>query len=224
MSEMQAKNGDEAQTRAALWGLLARVVIERPTPQWLDELDTELATVEAGRPLAPQLSALLVALRKSRRHPGGATVLAVDRTRLLSMVMHGETLSPPCESAALGVAPGGDRVLDVLRSYREAGYEAMAALGAPDHLGNELRFVAHLCRREGEALAAGDAAEAQRWRAQQLRFLSRHVLAWVPAHCEQLAAKAATGYYAAAAVLIGRACKFALDELDPFTPMLPVAA
>lgn len=221
---MQVQNGDEALKRAALWALLARVVIERPTPPWLDELEAELSSSDAAPPLSSQLGNLLAALRKSRRHPGGATVLAVDRTRLLSMVMHGETLTPPCESAALGSAPGGDRVLDVLRSYREAGYEAMAALGAPDHLGNELRFVSHLCRLEGEALAAGDAAAAQRWRAQQLRFLSRHVLAWVPAHCEQLAAKAATGYYAAAAVLIGRACKLALDELDPFTPMIPVAA
>ncbi|MCC9598511.1 MULTISPECIES: molecular chaperone [Rubrivivax] len=223
MSETTRRDGDEARKRAALWGLLARVVIERPTPQWLDELEAALGAADGSRPLAPQLGALLAALRKSRRHPGGATVLAVDRTRLLSMVMHGETLTAPCESAALGVAPGGDRVLDVLRSYREAGFEPMALLGAPDHLGNELQFVAHLCRQEGEALAAGDDAAAQRCRAQQLRFLSRHLMAWVPAHCEQLAAKAATGYYAAAATLIGRACKLSMDEVDPFTPMAVAA-
>ncbi|MBK1615565.1 cytoplasmic chaperone TorD [Rubrivivax gelatinosus] len=219
MSDTKTHSADEALRRAAHWALLARVVIERPTPQWLDELEAELAAAEPARPLSGQLATLLTALRKSRRHPGGATVLAVDRTRLLSMVVHGDTLPPPCESAALGAAPGGDRVLDVLRSYREADFEPMALLGAPDHLGNELRFVAHLCRLEGQAHAAGDAAAAQRWHAQQLRFLSRHVVAWVPAHCEQLAAKAATGYYAAAASLISRACKLALDELDPFTPM-----
>ncbi|MCK7490370.1 MAG: hypothetical protein MZW92_00045 [Comamonadaceae bacterium] len=137
---------------AALWALLARLVIEQPRPQWLDELEAQLAEAEPSGPLAPQLTLLLVALRKSRRHPGGATVLAVDRTRLLSMIVHGESLTVPCESAALGVPANGDRVLDVLRSYREAGFEPMAHARA--------RPTTWATRCASSPISAGSSAEA----------------------------------------------------------------
>ncbi|MCK7490369.1 MAG: hypothetical protein MZW92_00040 [Comamonadaceae bacterium] len=87
-----------------------------------------------------------------------------------------------------------------------------------------MRFIAHLCRLECRG-ARGRVTPPlrQRWHAQQLRFMSRHLIAWVPAHCERLATRACTGYYAAVAVLIGRACKLALDELDPFTSIAVAA-
>jgi TorA maturation chaperone TorD len=53
---------------------------------------------------------------------------------------------------------------------------------------------------------------AAQWLSRQQRFLDEHILRWVPAHCERLNTVAKTPFYAALALLLGRACL--LDRSD----------
>lgn len=54
----------------------------------------------------------------------------------------------------------------------------------PDHLGIELEFLAWLCQQETVVQQRG--GNAQAFRRAQRDFLTRHLLAWVPAFCSKL--------------------------------------
>ena len=206
-----------AGRRSSTWWLLSRLVIEQPTGAWLDELETVLATVnaEAAAPLAPESAALLLALRSSGGQADDLTALAVDRTRLLAGVMQSEGLPAPYESAALGVEMNSDLVLVVIECYRESGLEDFSAeFGPPDFLGAELRFMALLSYREMQAYQELDAGLAALWVSREIKFMDAHLLTWVPAHCEQLSALAATSFYAALFNLLSQACLLDRGDLD----------
>lgn len=206
-----------AGRRSSTWWLLSRLVIEQPTSVWIDELEAVLAAVDAdaAAPLGAESAALLQALRSTRGQADGLTALAVDRTRLLAGVMQKEGLPAPYESAALGLEMNSDLVLDVIDCYRESGLEDFSPeLGPPDFLGTELRFMALLSYREMQAYQVHDAGLAALWLSRQVRFLDAHLLTWVPAHCEQLSAMAATSFYASLFKLLSQACLLDRSDLD----------
>lgn len=210
-----AQFAEIASRRSSTWWLLSRLVLEQPQEPWLSELEALLAVVGPAEaaPLGPESGSLLLALRAARRQPDGLTTLAVDRTRLLAGIMQEVGLPPPFESAALGVPMNSDLVSEVIECYREADLESTGQeLGPPDFLGTELRFMAALVYCELQAYQDGDLGLASLWLSRQQRFLDRHLLSWLPTHCERLSAAAQTPFYAALGVLLERAC--ALDRTD----------
>lgn len=86
----------------------------------------------------------------------------------------------------------GDSTLAVQDAFTEAGI--MPSSDLPDHIGNELRLVAHLWHVEACA-EAQDAVEAAR---QRERFVAEHLLQWIGALGGQIAQSSASGFYRAA--------------------------
>ncbi len=208
--------------RSSTWWLLSRLVTEQPEDPWLSDLEGVLAAVDPdpAAPLSSESAQLLAALRAARTQADGMIALAVDRTRLLAGVLQGDGIPAPYETVALGDPMNTARVLDVAHAYAEAGFDDPAPeLGPPDALGTELRFMALLCFREAEAHRDGDAGLAAAWVERQRRFMDEHLLAWVPAHCELLASKAVTPFYAAAAALLSRACNLDREDIDRLTEL-----
>lgn len=215
MTNISLDFADIAARRSSTWWLLSRLVTEAPQDPWLAELESALGGIDADaqEPLGLESEVLRAALRDARAATEGMTALAVDRTRLLAAVFQKDSLPAPHESAALGEPMNSDRVLGLVESYQEAGFDNPAPeLGPPDHLGTELRFMALLCFRESMAYRGADAGEAPAWLDRQRRFLDDHLLAWVPEHCMRIAAHAGTPFYAAIASLVARACQ--VDRRD----------
>lgn len=205
-----------AGRRSSTWWLLSRLVMEQPQEPWLVELEAVLTAVDpaAATALGSECGALLLALRAARNQHNRLTALAIDRTRLLAGIMQDVALSPPFESAALGVPMNSDLVSDVIECYREAGMEDFSReLGPPDFLGTELRFMAALAYREMQAYQDSDLGLASLWLSRQQHFLDRHLLSWLPKHCERLGAAAMTPFYAALGLLLGQACQLDRDDI-----------
>ena len=216
-----------AARRSSTWWLLSRLVSEAPDARWLGELERVLALVDADPvgPMAKASAELLAALRSARAQEDGLTALAVDHTRLLGGILQNDAIPAPYETVALGDAMNTARVLDVIDAYADAGFEDLAPeLGPPDALGTELRFMALLCYREMEAHRGDDSGLAPAWLKRQQRFMDEHLLAWVPAHCERLAAQAATPFYAALATLLGQACRIDRDDITELMELAPATA
>jgi TorA maturation chaperone TorD len=86
----------------------------------------------------------------------------------------------------------GESTLAVRRSFVEAG--VVPSQDLPDHIGNELRLVAHLWYVEARA-GARDGVEAAR---QRVRFVAEHPLTWIGALGDKVAEGGGSGYYRAA--------------------------
>lgn len=68
----------------------------------------------------------------------------------------------------------------VARLYQDCGFAVDAPVGAPDHLGVELRLMAHLLTIESTALRDNNPALLTWSRAQQYRCLVHHLAYWAP--------------------------------------------
>lgn len=64
-----------------------------------------------------------------------------------------------------------------------------------DHIGAELTFMAHLCRKQAKALDEGDEETARRLEEKQRRFAWNHLFGWVEDFCHTLKAGAATQFF-----------------------------
>ncbi|MCW5853247.1 MAG: molecular chaperone TorD family protein, partial [Anaerolineae bacterium] len=90
----------------------------------------------------------------------------------------------------------------VVALYEECGFEATAVrVGAPDHLGLELRLMAELAQAEAKAEAVGDGARRQWARRMQTRCLNEHLARWAPIAALTLARVAREPIYQALATL-----------------------
>jgi TorA maturation chaperone TorD len=75
---------------------------------------------------------------------------------------------------------GGAVSSSVLAFYQQAGYDVLLAGENPDHIGLELRLLAHLAAAESEAWEDGLPTVVQRLSDLQRRFLDEHLLRWLP--------------------------------------------
>ena len=103
---------------------------------------------------------------------------------------------PPCvpyASAHRGEALLGGRTRTRLEAFlHRVGFtfdEVAMRIASPDHLAVELAVLAHLYTHTDTATAVHE-------------FLCDHVLPWVPAYCEQVAATTALGFYRTTARLV----------------------
>lgn len=85
----------------------------------------------------------------------------------------------------------------VLGHFREHGFDppALRSVGAPDHLGLELEFMAHLIDRTAAAERIARTAVAGSLRSEQHHALDHHLARWVPLFGVALAEVAATPLY-----------------------------
>lgn len=204
-----------AEARSRTWWLLSRFYLERPEPTFLTELAAAFGATPASAVEAnPDVDALVACLREASPEDLGRR-LAPEFTRLLRGTQEGSGPPPPYESLYRGQSVGGDLTLAVLNRYRAAGFgEVEPSVGPQDHLGAELRFLALLALREGEAWGAGDADSALTRIVQQQGFLDTHLLTWLPAYAARIEAESREPCYAAAARLTLAFAQEARTDLD----------
>ncbi|MCG8347238.1 MAG: molecular chaperone TorD family protein [Chloroflexales bacterium] len=90
----------------------------------------------------------------------------------------------------------------VVRLYQACGFDTLPAhVGAADHLGLELRLMAHLIVAERYAAGRADETAVQWARAQQARCLHEHLARWAPILAQSLVRVATQPLYSAAATL-----------------------
>jgi TorA maturation chaperone TorD len=171
---------DVAAARQGSYELLGRLCLQPPDAALLQAL-RDVPPFDAGLPGLDSEQA--------------RQALRVEHTRLLLMQVH------PFESVYLDVSamlntPSSGAVLE---HYREHGFEPreLQSAGAPDHLGLELLFMAHLLRRERAARAVGQATLVDALRADQRHFLEEHLARWAPVFGRVLSEAAGTQLYQA---------------------------
>lgn len=125
--------------------------------------------------------------------------LAVEYTRLF--LGPGKHISPHesvqrTEGEGLKGRLWGDATVQVKRFIESAGFQYDEGYkGLPDHISVELEFMEALTRREEEAWAEGDEKAAAFCRGLQRKFLSDHVLRWVPQFCAKVCDTAESAFY-----------------------------
>jgi TorA maturation chaperone TorD len=159
---------------AALRRLAAGMGIACPGPLAIAELEreyTELFVVPNVRYVAPYES-----VYRDGRHPPGTppgSSPAEDDERIAGLLM-------------------GDSTLEVREAYARAGILAEEDL--PDHIGNELRFIAYTWAKEAET----EPEDRVAWAEIRRRFGRDHVRQWIGLLRQRVAERERLGYYGAA--------------------------
>jgi putative dimethyl sulfoxide reductase chaperone len=169
----------------------------------------DAGTVRAMRRLAgavgadeADLTADLVATIATEDDAGEvAGRLAVEHARLFGGLGEGYGPPPPYESLWREGVLMGESAVAVADAYREAGYTPSGAWMPPDHLVEELEFLAALYQAEDRAYAASRDADAAWSRRTRERFVGEHLGAWVPDYCRDLGKAAREPFYRALASL-----------------------
>lgn len=124
-----------------------------------------------------------------------AEALRAEYTTLFIAGVKGRSC-PPYESVHIGAGPYGSGSIGaaVEAVYAEAGLAVGGAAEGelPDHIAVELDFLSYLCGREAGAASSN---EALAWRRRQRKFLEEHLLRWLPAFEQGLAATMPEGFY-----------------------------
>ena len=188
----------DAATRAAIYHLLARLYVEEVTEPLLAPLREHPSFAAALPPGADDV--LLARLR-------------AEYTRLFVLNVH------PYESAyveADAMLNAGSSQL-VASAYAAAGYAPAPtrAVGAPDHIGLELDFVAALAEREAGLAAEAPEVGTRVPRREQARFLARHLASWGPAFALAVGRAARHPFYRE---LASFTAEFLLADLDALAP------
>jgi TorA maturation chaperone TorD len=102
--------------------------------------------------------------------------------------------SPPYESVAREKRLLGDVASEVRDFYRRCGLKPKKNF-MPDHLGLELEAMAHLKEKEAEYRKRRKKEEAERMVELQQKFLSEHLLQWVPQFFERIEGVAEHPFY-----------------------------
>jgi TorA maturation chaperone TorD len=183
----------ESQQRAEAYWFLASLFASPPASDQLARL--------AGLDVSPAGPAeeILATVRGDGSPDELADRLALEHTRLFGGVREGYGPPPPYESLWREGRMMGESTIAALRAYGEAGFLPDGRWGPPDHLAEELRFVAALANGEGEAQGAGRQDEALWARKRQTDFVERHLMNWVPDYCRALESQAKEPLYQALA-------------------------
>jgi TorA maturation chaperone TorD len=157
-----------------------------------------LDTQEEGEDL-PAGAAILAAVRGERDAPELSQRLAVEHTRLFGGIREAYGPPPPYESLWREGQMMGETTVSVLKAYAAAGFQPDGYWGPPDHLIEELRFMAALAHEEASVEGENRERDLLWARSAQIEFLDGHLLAWTPGYCRELSAKAKEPFYRALA-------------------------
>lgn len=206
--------GADAQgtNRGRLYEFLSYMFTQNPGEEFIDHLTSEeqIAKLDTlGRVLGENrraerlhdnIEALLKQIRSLRRTDrNGIIRLREDYVRILRGVSKQHGPPPPYESVYRSGSLMSDHASEVLTIFRQYGLEVKGT-EPPDHIGFELAFMGHLCNKEEEYLIEGNFEMADSLASSQTRFLSDHVLKWVPQFCNEVL-KYDNGLYGALASL-----------------------
>jgi putative dimethyl sulfoxide reductase chaperone len=204
-----------------------------PGQQLVAALRTEPILAELGRLVADEPARRGV-LERLRTLPLSALTdeVAVDYTMLFSAP--GPTQVPPYESVyrdklevetlpqpEIDYAGGvrtfeglywGDSTVAVAGEYGAEGFDVGGQI--PDSLALELAFMAHLCEQELSFREAGNVEAAEAYAFRRSRFLSEHLMQWVPTFVGWVAEKRPGGFYALAAQLTLRYLEAEREAID----------
>jgi len=205
----------EARERSSSYWFLSELILAAPTAAGLTRLagSPPEGLTSSEDPVSIALSHLRFAIA-SDDPDTLAQRLAPEHARLTGGLKAGYGPRPPYESVYREGTVMGERTMDVLKAYRDAGLDPIDVAAVPgDHLGIELKFLALACYREAEARDAGDAKSASSWLARQARFLEGHLAVWVSAYCADVRQHTQEPYYLALADLVEAACRVDLDRV-----------
>ena len=97
----------------------------------------------------------------------------------------------------------GPQTQEVEGLYREEGLAPRYDhVDFADHIGAELAFMAHLCRKTAEATRSKQADRADDLLSKQKQFAQHHLMTWAEDFSAQLKARAATPYFQAVAAML----------------------
>ena len=87
--------------------------------------------------------------------------------------------------------------------YKDAGLElGQGSADSPDHIGMELEFMAMLCDRETTVLRDGPSDEVQDLLVLQQRFLTGHLLPWIPQLSSEIIKRGTSDFYGGISVFM----------------------
>lgn len=197
---------DWFEIRSLIYSLLARLYQERPSAGFFGSLYREKmltgifgetdceAAKEAGLAMERELALVLA--------DGGHGLTALDEDFHLLFLGPGKLAAPPWESVyrSKEKLTFGEHTLAVRAVYRSFGLEYARKNQEPDdHISTELEFMAWLCRQAAAPLA--DGAQAPAYSQAQRGFLQDHLLAWVPAFCQDIQDNGRTVFFRQLAAL-----------------------
>ncbi|TWT41685.1 chaperone protein TorD [Phycisphaerae bacterium RAS1] len=203
-SAMLESEGPESAVNAArrsIYDFLAGCFTRPPTPQDVAAVrsgdfrgvcaglhrDDVRRTQVAPRPASESLSEIHLEFMNLLNVPGGKYLAPFESVYRDSREIEGQ--------AVRGLLMGQSAV-DVQKWYRLAALDFESdCKELPDHIGLELAYVAHLCRKEQDFEATGDAPRLSRAREMQRDFLAAHVDSWLGALRDRLYDKSTSAHY-----------------------------
>jgi len=110
----------------------------------------------------------------------------------------------------------GSQARDAERFYHSEGLEPRYdRIDFADHIGAELAFMSHMCRKTAEAMQTEQMGVSEHLQAKQQEFAHNHLLTWVADFSAELKAKAATPFFRVVADLLAAFAK--LEKEEPIT-------
>jgi putative dimethyl sulfoxide reductase chaperone len=207
------ENVDWHMARSHVYGLLGSLLSEQPgektidqllRPEAVDYLETMFADPQIGSRFH-QLAAQYCTGKISTEQ------VALDFEGL--MRVPGETYTHPYESVYRARREGeeslkwgglyGSQARDAERYYHSEGLEpCYDRVDFADHIGAELTFMAHMCRKTAEALQIEQVDISEHLQAKQQEFAQNHLLAWAEDFSAELKLKAVTPFFQAVADML----------------------
>lgn len=186
------------ESRAATYGLLARLYRREVDQPLLDELKTVHFPLNTGNGQVDSGYRLMVGYL-SKTWENTLTELAADYLRtFLGHGIDGHSAAYPYES----VYTSERRLLmqdartEILALFRANGLEKDPSFkDAEDHIALELEFMQLLALRCAEALRAGNGDDALALVRSQATFLDEHLMAWAPLFTTEMLKFAKTDFY-----------------------------
>jgi len=207
------ENVDWNIARSHIYGLLGSLLSDRPAAETIRQLTSPQAVESIERMFGdPEIGLKMHRLAELRRQGGLSNEQVVlDFERL--MRVPGVSYTHPYESNYSNQRSGessvkwgglcGPQTLEVERLYLAEGLEPLYdRVDFADHIGAELTFMGHICRKTAEAAQAEDLDDTERLQAKQRQFAQNHLLTWAQDFSAELKAKADTLFFQAVAAIL----------------------
>ncbi|SHG30436.1 chaperone TorD involved in molybdoenzyme TorA maturation [Desulfacinum infernum DSM 9756] len=175
------------RARAEVYGFFSRVFVGRPDGAFWEQLTAEDTMDALGALFGdhPALDVLRSAAGEGAGKSGNPEAIQVEYDNLF--LVPGPYHVPPYESVLMADEKAGGRratlfgkgAQEIARIYEAHGLEPWEGIeNFPDHIGVELAFMEHLCRRAAESYASGVPDRARDLEEAAARFLGEHLHAF----------------------------------------------
>jgi TorA maturation chaperone TorD len=214
--------------RSQVYGLLGELLSDRPASETIGQLTNPQAIALLEEMFDdPQVSLQLNRLAKLYQGGGLSTeTVALDFEAL--MRVPGSSYTHPYESCYNHLASGqsevkwgaicGQQTRSVAQLYLEEGLAPRYdRVDFADHIGAELAFMAHMCRKTAKAIQARQFEAGESLNTKQRQFAQGHVFIWAEDFCAELEAKADTPFFRAVAAMLA-----AFLRMEKKSPPQPV--